>query len=556
MNANYKAITRLLVLLLAGITLSRCAQESTPQGGPKDEKAPEVKRSSPANKSTRFSADKITITFNEFIKPTGFAQTLVSPPMDKRPVYQSEGRTLTIKLKSPLRDSTTYTINFGDDLQDLNEGNRAQNFTYVFSTGSYIDSQRIEGNVIVAKDNAPAEDVVVSLYPKDSVDGILKSKPYYFAKTNKAGGFKIENIKAGKYWLYALKDQNYNYIYDQPNELIAFCDTLVDLEDSLPRNVKLHLFSENRQKLKLSEARSVGPGQLQIIYNKPINNFILDWKGYSAGDFAYIYPTNDTIIYWYSKYYTEKDSFFLTANDTLTDTLRMELKAIKKDSLGTKKGIPFKVVNQAVKDRKDSIKTETSSLQELLKPLKISFSLPITEINDSKRLQILHDSSTKEITARVALDEKKKQSISIDFEKSENATYNITIPDSMYKDIFGRWNNKQTQRITTNSKSSYGNIMLKLKTEHPEKYYVVKLQNANTGETIREFYFTGNGERKITVGDVLAGKYKFIVIEDENKNGEWDTGSFAKKKQPENIFTYQDVYELKGGWDMDIEVKF
>jgi hypothetical protein len=46
------------------------------------------------------------------------------------------------------------------------------------------------------------------------------------------------------------------------------------------------------------------------------------------------------------------------------------------------------------------------------------------------------------------------------------------------------------------------------------------------------------------------------VIEDENKNGEWDTGNFAKKKQPENIFTYQDVYELKGGWDMDIEVKF
>jgi len=555
-KGNYKAITRLLVLLLVGITLSRCAQESTPQGGPKDEKAPEVKRSTPANKSTQFSTDKIKITFDEFIKPTGFAQTLVSPPMDKRPVYTAEGRTLTIKLKSPLRDSTTYTINFGDDLQDLNEGNKALNFTYVFSTGSYIDSQQISGNVILAKDNSTTEDVVVSLYPKDSIDGILKSKPYYFAKTDKAGGFRIENIKAGKYWLYALKDQNYNYIYDQPNELIAFCDTLVSLDDSLPRNVKLHLFNENRQKLKFSEAKSVGPGQLQIIYNKPINNFKLDWKGYSADDFAYIYPTNDTVIYWYSKYYTEKDSFYLTANDTLTDTLRMELKSIRKDSLETKKGIPFIIVNQSVASRKDTTKTQNFAIQELLKPLKITFSLPVIGINDSKRLQILQDSSTKEITARVTLDEKKKQSISIDFEKTENTTYNITIPDSMYKDIFGRWNNKQTQQITTNSKSSYGNIMLKLKTEHPERYYVVKMMNENTGETVREFYFTGNGERKITVNDVLAGKYKFIVIEDENKNGEWDTGSFAKKKQPENIFTYKDVYELKGGWDMDIEVKF
>lgn len=556
MKGNYKVILRLLVLLSAGITLSRCAQESTPQGGPKDEKAPEVKRSSPANKSTRFSADKITITFNEFIKPTGFAQTLVSPPMDKRPVYKAEGRTLTIKLKSPLRDSTTYTINFGDDLQDLNEGNKALNFTYIFSTGSYIDSQRIDGNVILAKDNTPADEVVVSLYPKDSVDGILKSKPYYFAKTDKAGSFKIENIKAGKYWLYALKDQNYNYIYDQPNELIAFCDTLVDLDDSLPRNVKLHLFSENRQKLKFSEAKSLGPGQLQIIYNKPVNNFKLDWNGYSTNDFAYIYPTNDTIIYWYSKYYSEKDSFFLTANDTLRDTLRMELKSIKKDSLGTKKGIPFSIVNQSVANKKDTAKAQNFTVQELLKTLKISFSLPIIEINDSKKLQIFEDSSTKQITARVTLDEKRKQSISIDFEKAENTTYNITIPDSIYKDIFGRWNNKQTQRITTNSKSSYGNIMLKLKTEHPEKYYVIKLQDANTGETVREFYFTGNGERKITVSDVLAGKYKFVVIEDENKNGDWDTGNFVNKKQPENIFTYQDVYELKGGWDLDIEVKF
>lgn len=556
MKGNYIAITRLVLLLLAGIALSRCAQESTPQGGPKDEKAPMVKKSTPANKSLHFTADKIKITFDEFIKPTGFAQTLVSPPVDKRPVYHVEGRTLTIKLKSPLRDSTTYTINFGDDLQDLNESNKAANFTYVFSTGSYIDSQRIDGTVLLAKDNTPTEDIVVSLYPKDSVDGILKSKPYYFAKTDKAGNFKIENIKAAQYRLYALKDQNYNYLYDQPNELIAFSDTIINLADTLPKNVKLHLFSENRQKLKLSEAKSLGPGQLQIIYNKPVNNFKLDWNSYSASDFAYTYPTNDTIIYWYSKYYAEKDSFYLTANDTILDTLRMELKSIKKDSLATGNKLPFSIVNQSLAKRKDSVNTQNKSFQELLKPFKISFSVPIAEINSSKRLQITRDSSLEEITARVTLDPKTKQSITIEFDKLEKTTYNITLPDSIYKDIFGRWNTKLEQYITTNDKSSYGNLQIKLKTEHPEKYYVVKMLNENTGETVREFYFTGNGERKITVNDVLAGKYKFIVIEDENKNGEWDTGNFAKKKQPENIFTYKDVYELKGGWDMDIEVKF
>ncbi len=556
MKGNYKAITRLVLLLLAGITLSRCAQESTPQGGPKDEKAPVVKKSTPANKSLHFTADKIKITFDEFIKPTGFAQTLVSPPVDKRPVYHVEGRTLTIKLKSPLRDSTTYTINFGDDLQDLNESNKAANFTYVFSTGSYIDSQRIDGTVLLAKDNTPAEDIVVSLYPKDSMDGILKSKPYYFAKTDKAGYFKIENIKAAQYRLYALKDQNYNYLYDQPNELIAFSDTIINLADTLPKNVKLHIFSENRQKLKLSEAKSLGPGQLQIIYNKPVNNFKLDWNGYSASDFAYTYPTNDTIIYWYSKYYAEKDSFYLTANDTILDTLRMELKSIKKDSLATGNKLPFSIVNQSLAKRKDSVNTQNKSFQELLKPFKISFTVPIAEINSSKTLQITRDSSLEEIPARVTLDPKTKQSITIEFDKLEKTTYNITVPDSIYKDIFGRWNTKLVQHITTNDKSSYGNLQVKLKTEHPEKYYVIKLLQAESNEVVKEFFFTGNGEKKITVSDVLAGKYKFMVIEDENKNGEWDTGNFEKKKQPEKIFTYKDTYELKGGWDLDVEVKF
>jgi uncharacterized protein (DUF2141 family) len=410
--------------------------------------------------------------------------------------------------------------------------------------------------VILAKDNTPAEDIVVSLYPKDSVDGILKSKPYYFAKTDKAGSFKIENIKAAQYRLYALKDQNYNYIYDQPNELIAFSDTLINLADTLPKNVKLHLFNENRQTLKFSEAKSVSPGRLQIIYNKPVNNFKLDWKGYSADDFAYTYSTNDTIIYWYSKYYAEKDTFYLTANDTLLDTVRMELKSIKKDSLAAGNKQPFTFVNQAVTNRKDTVKDQNLALQELLKPLKITFTVPIIGINDSKRLQINRDSSLENINAKVVLDPKTKQSITVEFDKQEKTTYNITIPDSMYKDIFGRWNSKLVQRITTNDKTSYGNLQIKLKTEHPDKYYVIKLLHAESNEVVKEFYFTGNGEKKITVSDVLAGKYKFMVIEDVNKNGEWDTGNFEKKIQPENIFTYQDTYELKGGWDLDVEVKF
>ncbi|HLP52504.1 MAG TPA: Ig-like domain-containing domain [Chitinophagales bacterium] len=545
----------LLLLVLVVATQNRCAQESVPLGGPQDTAPPELKKASPPNKTIHFRSEKIKLTFNEFIKETGFAQTLISPPNAKRPVFHVEGRTLTIKLKSALRDSTTYTINFGDDLKDINEGNAAPNFTYVFSTGSFIDSQKVNGNLLLAKDNTPAKDVVIALYPNDSIDGILRSKPYYFAKTNESGNFKLENIKAGKYWIYALQDANYNYIYDQPNELIAFSDSLIDLNDTIAPTVNLNLFDENRKLLKLDEVRSLSPGQLQIVYNRPIKTFKLDWKGYSKDDFAYIYPTNDTIIYWFSKYYSEKDTFYLTANDTLLDTLRMELKFIKKDSLYAGNKYLLSVPNQAVARKNDTTKTNISSLQELNKPLKINFSRPITEISAYKKLRILVDSTLSGPEAKFTVDEKTKMFILVDFEKKENTKYTVEIPDSTVRDIFGMWNRKLVQQFTTNSKNSYGNLNITLKTEHPEKYYVIKLLNA-AGELVKEFYLTGNGERKVSVNNILAGNYKFVVIEDENKNGEWDTGNFKEKRQPEKIFTYKDSYQLKGGWDLDVEVKF
>ena len=145
-----------------------CANIKPPEGGKKDTIPPKPKKISPPNKSLHFTADKIEITFDEFIKSTGFAQTLISPPMEKRPIFKVQGKTLIIELKSKLRDSTTYTINFAEDIKDVNEGNTLNNFTYVFSTGEFIDSQKVSGTVKMAKDNSFADGVIVSLYPRDS----------------------------------------------------------------------------------------------------------------------------------------------------------------------------------------------------------------------------------------------------------------------------------------------------------------------------------------------------------------------------------------------------
>ena len=552
---KYQSTLRWAILLAATVIQFGCAQESVPQGGAQDKEAPKIKKITPADKSLHFNSDKIVIKFNEFIKATGFAQTLISPPLAKRPDFHAEGKTLTIKLKTPLRDSTTYTINFGDDIQDLNEGNKASNLTYVFSTGDYIDSQKVSGMVYLAKDNTPADGMVVSLYPKDSVDGILKSKPYYFTKTDKSGHFQINNIKADRYLIYALKDQNYNYLFDQPNELIAFSDSIVNLTDTVPKNITLYAFEDDRRKLALNETKSLAPGLLQFVYSKPIKSFKLDAALYSEGDFAYLNTTKDTVTYWYSKYYTKYDTLYLNANDRKFDTVRMELHFIEPDSLARSNRYSLDIINQPVKSKLDTLTKRNFNQQELNKSLKINFSRPVIKINETKQLNISEDSTSNIVTPKFVLDEKTRQSISVGFDKKENTHYTLEIPDSMFQGFFGTWNKKTYYRFTTNAKSNYGNLHITLKTEHPENYYVIRLLNS-ANETVKEFYLSGNGDKKVSADNILAGSYKFVVVEDSNKNGEWDSGEFKNKIQPEKTYTYKDIYQLKGGWDLDVEVKF
>ena len=130
--------------------------------------------------------------------------------------------TVTTKLKKlrfefaeeeVLKEDATYSINFGDAVKDLTEGNPVPNFKFVFSTGDFIDSLKMEGTIVDALTGKPVEDVLYMLY-KNLADSVVQTeKPFYFGKSDKTGTFTIENIKAGQYKAFALEDQDVNYLY-------------------------------------------------------------------------------------------------------------------------------------------------------------------------------------------------------------------------------------------------------------------------------------------------------------------------------------------------------
>ena len=204
-------------LLLGVLLLDSCAQISAPTGGEPDTVPPKLDSlgTIPLNYSTNFSGDKIVITFNEyFVLKNPKANVFFSPNIENGPEFIVKGKTLTVLLNNELKENTTYTINFGDAISDYTVGNKIPDFKYVFSTGDFIDSMSTQGKVIDAFTGKPIEGVVVMLYDDFSDSVVSKSKPIYYATTNKEGDYLMNYLKAGTYKLFALKDENRNYFYD------------------------------------------------------------------------------------------------------------------------------------------------------------------------------------------------------------------------------------------------------------------------------------------------------------------------------------------------------
>jgi len=211
--------------------LTQCAKIVAPTGGPKDEQHPRIVTVEPPNKTVNFSSGKINITFDEFIQLKDLNSNLViSPPVEEKPEIIVKGKTLEIKLMSELKDSTTYNFYFGNSVQDYNEGNPIENFEYVLSTGDYIDSLALKGQVVNSFNLLPEEGVFVMLYREKGDSVPIKQLPDHISKTDAEGHFYINNISNNDFKLFALRDNNKNYLFDLTNEDIAFVDSLITFQ--------------------------------------------------------------------------------------------------------------------------------------------------------------------------------------------------------------------------------------------------------------------------------------------------------------------------------------
>lgn len=214
-----------LVLLLSG-----CANIVPPEGGKKDETAPELLTIEPADSSLNIKPSKIVLHFNEYVEVRDLEKNLsLSPLLSIPPTVISYGKRVEIKIQdTQLLANTTYSIGLGNALVDNHEGNPYKDFVYLFSTGTYFDSLQLQGSVTDAATGMPDTAALMVLYAAEENDtAVLRKRPQYAIKTDASGNFNFRSLPRKTFRIYALQDANSNYMYDLGEEKIGFLDQTV-----------------------------------------------------------------------------------------------------------------------------------------------------------------------------------------------------------------------------------------------------------------------------------------------------------------------------------------
>jgi len=228
----------LLILFSLSITLyflliaQGCANMIPPSGGPRDSLPPTLVNVNPSDSARNFGGKKITFVFDEFVQLDNVqANVLISPTPKVFPTINARLRTLTVDLKDTLEPNTTYTIDFGNAIRDINEQNAIRNFTYLFSTGSSLDSFELTGKVILAESGETDSTLIVLLHRNLDDSAVIKERPRYRARLDGNGNFRFRNLPAGTFAVYALKDEG-SAMYLQKTQLFAFLQAPVTINSS------------------------------------------------------------------------------------------------------------------------------------------------------------------------------------------------------------------------------------------------------------------------------------------------------------------------------------
>ena len=510
-------VFRKIIILYIPLILLSCAQVGKLTGGIKDEIAPQPVegKTLPPNETIGFTANHVEITFNEFIQLNNPIQTLFFVPNHATPIATIKNKTLSIKWQEQLHDSTTYVIYMNGAIKDVTENNDSL-MTYVFSTGTTIDSLSYSVLVADAFNNKFVKGATVGLFSLD--DSI---KPYYFAKSDAAGLATFSYLKEGTYKLAAFIDANLD-MQIQASESVAFRSEPMELSASQIDTVPLLLSTPLGVK-KTHRFSYNAPGSFTVAANYSLldADFFVNNTTIDKGNIHFF--EEDSVALFYAPQ-AETKFELIVQSDVTSDTLNLRItdkeKAsslrlisnLKNNQIGNHETLSFTVNDRIV--TVDNLKIELVNLED---SLKIPFETKI-ELN----------------TLTLDFDRKDFSKIQVVFQKGAALGQQNSLSDS--SSLF----------LSLKEEKDYGIIHVDVSL-FKQNVIVELIQNNKVVQKVLNL-----DSSKISFSNLEPGIYQFRVIEDLNANFKWDTGNITLNLQPEKVFNFTKPTTVRANWEMDV----
>lgn len=537
-----KSIPFIILALISFIV--GCANISTPQGGPEDETPPVLLSSVPEQGQTNYQGQSIFLTFDEWVNTKNIeTDIIITPRVTGSFKTRVKKNTVELSFFEPFRENTTYSVGFGSTIQDITNNNPAQNLNLSFSTGAYIDSLTISGNVKTLLDQEPAEDALVALYFANDSTDILNGVASYFSITDTLGNYKFVNLPAGDYRLYATNDKNNNNKADSKDEKYGFYPDTLQLNSNL-EGINLTIQNLNTTELRKLSSRHFG-AYYDITFNKQLTEFQL-----VNNENLSFQPVGDDKIRFYrnGRNYGDTLNLIYQATDSLEYVLQDTVKLYFTDSKVEKADFTI----STVPNRSQALPGDT---------LVFEFSKPLTDYNldsinitiDSTQTIDLNSDAFKfnqyrtELNTGIALTE---------LITRQNPQLNIYTGRGAFISADGDSSKVIEKAYNFTESSETASITGKVTTDAPN--IIVQLLSASNKEVVRESY-----SKDFSFQYLPAGRYMVRVIDDRNGNRKLDIGNMLTHQLPEDIHYYFDSYyqtkviEVRKNWEnTDTNISF
>jgi hypothetical protein len=552
-----------------------CAKMNTPSGGPKDKEIPVILKSVPENGATGFTGKEIIVTFNEYVILDKISEKfMVSPPMKKKPEITVRGKSIHIKYEDKLKDSTTYTFYFQDAIRDLNENNPINNYQFVFSTGPFIDSLSVTGNVYSALNLDPPENTIVLLHNQLDDSSVVKQIPDYITRAESNGEFRIDNVHPGTYRLYALADADNSKNYNNRDELFAFYDVPVQItpeKNFLPvkkdtvtvkpsaagkvpvkpaviGEFPLILFQAEKGLHYLTSSSRKQPFQLMYSLSLPPDSLKFEFSIPGTSPEAYFIEKNrnwDTINIWL----TDSTVYNRPEIETIirypfTDTIGIT--ALKDDTVKMRYLSPRVPRTKVVKRTPYKVSTGIATLERPDKRITLTAPSPFMP-PDTSRLaffELLKDQKIKHPFS-ISRDTSNACRYKINTELKPGKNYLFITDSAAFSSIYGEYSDSAGVRFSVLTPETFGKLILDLRGYKGSK--IIQILD-NQEKLIRQVY--QKDTIKLEFPLLEKGKYRIRTIFDLDNDGKWTTGDFYLHKQPEPVSYYPEEIEIKENWDV------